>query len=109
MSDWIQAHPLVVVVPLVIAWAVALVDIAMEASLSTRAKWLWAVACTVLWPLIMVFWLTRPVEGRAEGTTQHTDPRARLVEAVLDREAGRIDDEQFVEIVDDLRRSSPAS
>ncbi len=109
MSGWIVAHPLVVIIPIVIVWVMVLLDIVTQAGMSTRSKWSWAVACTVLWPLILVFWLTRPVAGRTDLATERTDPHARLVSAALGHEAGRIDDAEFAAIADRLKRASPGA
>jgi hypothetical protein len=82
---------LIVWVPLLVVWLVVLVDILRQPAMSGRRKALWVLACTSVWPLQIVYLLVRPQQGRAERLERRSDPHARLVEAALAHEAGRID------------------
>lgn len=90
-------------IPLFVLWIIVLVDIVRQPRMSTRAKALWALACTLVWPALVVYLLIRPTRGRLEVQELRTDPQARLVDAVLDHEAGRIDDAQMAAAVSTLR------
>ena len=103
MSGWINDHLLFVVIPLVAVWLIVLIDIVGQPRLSTRMKLVWGLGCSLLWPLLIAYWITRPVQGRIERTQAGTSPRDRLVGAVLDHEDGRIDDAQMSAIVSQLR------
>jgi len=103
VSSWINDNLIFILVPLVAVWVIVLVDIVGQPRLSTRMKWIWGLGCTVLWPLMIAYWITRPVQGRIERTQERTSPRDRLVDAVLDHEDGRIDDSEMATIVRQLR------
>ncbi len=92
-----------IVTPIVLAWIAVLGDIALQPRMSGAVKATWAVACTFFWPMLVVYWLTRPMQGRAERPTGARDQRSRLVAAALAHEEGRIDDEQFDQVVSVLR------
>ena len=85
-------------------WAIVVADI-LRSPRSRVARVLWLAACTLVWPLMIVYWLTRPVLGRAAGTPRRTDHRSRLVSAVLAHEAGRLDDGVFARECEALRRT----
>lgn len=95
-----------ILIPLFLVWAFVVVDIVRQTGLSTRAKWIWVPLVTVVWPLLIVYWLTRPVQGRAVilGAASRDYPQARLVDGALDHESGRIDDEQMCVLEAGLRR-----
>ncbi len=94
----------VVVAPLVIVWAIVVVDI-VRTQRSGRSRVWWLVACTLVWPAIILYWMTRPVPGRAVAARRRTDARAQLVAAALAHEAGRIDDAELAREVAALRQS----
>jgi hypothetical protein len=96
-------YVLFVAVPLLVVWVIALVDVVRQPHMSRRAKWLWVVAFSLVWPLLALYLLTRPVEGRFERQESRDYPHARLVDAALAHEDGRIDDEQMAAMVRDLR------
>jgi uncharacterized membrane protein (UPF0182 family) len=95
-----------IIIPLVVVWAVVMVDIALQPRLSGVAKVVWAVLCTVVWPLQIAYLLIRPNRGRVERDEGRTDRHAQLVAAVLDHEAGRIDEAQMREVAARLRQPS---
>jgi hypothetical protein len=95
---------IVVWIPLVAIWAFVMVDLVRQRRLSTTARVIWAVVCTLLWPAMSAYLMMRPTSGRIAVPEVRTDPRSRLVEAVLDHEAGRIDDAQMARITSELRR-----
>lgn len=101
-----QGLLLFVIVPLVVVWAVVMVDIALQPRLSGPVKVVWAVLCTMVWPVQIVYLLTRPNRGRVERDEVRTDRHAQLVAAVLDHEAGGIDDAQMREVSVRLRQRS---
>lgn len=84
-----------IIIPLVVVWAVVMVDIALQPRFSGVAKAVWAVLCTVVWPIQIAYLLIRPNRGRVERDEARADRHAQLVAAVLDHEAGRIDDAQM--------------
>jgi hypothetical protein len=94
---------LLVQVPLALMWLFVLVDIARQPRMATGRKVLWALGCTVVWPVQVLYLLVRPQQGRAERELDRDDPHARLVDAALDREAGRIDAPTFSRIAGELR------
>ncbi len=101
MTPWPQVNAFVVLA-LVVVWVIILVDIIGQPRMSTRAKWMWALLCAVIWPLMLVYWITRPVQGRFERGSNRGSPRDRLVDVVLDHEDGHVDDAQMVEILAQL-------
>lgn len=94
---------LLVAVPLVATWLFVVVDVFRQRSLSLLRKLLWIAACTLLWPAMIVYLLVRRQHGRASQVADRSDPHARLVHAVSDHEAGRIDDAAFAATVQRLR------
>ncbi len=94
---------LVIVIPLFVVWVVVMVDVALQPRMPGRTKAIWIVLCTAVWPMQLVYMLTRPNRGLVERQENRSDPHARLVAAVLDHEAGRLDDDSFGRIVADLR------
>lgn len=97
------AYFLIIVIPLTVVWVIALVDIVRQPRMSVRAKWTWAILCSLIWPLLIVYLLTRPVQGRFERSEGRDYPHARLVDAVLDHEDGRIGEQQMTSLVRELR------
>jgi hypothetical protein len=94
---------IVVWIPLLVVWAIVLVDIVRRPDLGRVGKVLWSVACTLLWPALIAYLLLRPTRGRLEDPEDREDPHARLVTAVLLHEAGGIDDAEMDVIVRGLR------
>ena len=99
-----SAQAWLVLAPIVLAWIAVLSDIALQPRMPGTMKALWAVASTVFWPMLVVYLLTRPMQGRAERPAGARDPRSRLVAAVLAHEDGRITDQQFDQVAQVLRR-----
>jgi hypothetical protein len=95
---------IVVWIPLLVVWAIVLVDVIRRQDLGRAAKVLWAVICTLLWPALIVYLLLRPTRGRLEDPENRDDPQAQLVNAVLLHESGAIDDAEMASIVRGLRR-----
>lgn len=104
VEEWV-----LIFIPLFLVWAFVVVDIVGQTGLSTRAKWIWVPLVTVVWPLLIVYWLTRPVQGRALSLSSASRdyPQARLVDGALDHESGRIDDQQMSALEASLRRNRP--
>ncbi len=96
---------IVVVVPLLAAWVVVLVDLARQPRMARSTKLLWALVCTLVWPALIVYWMTRPTQGRAERDEGRTDAHHRLVQAALAHEDGRLDAAGFAEQVRALRQA----
>lgn len=93
----------VLVIPLFCVWALAVVDVVRQPRMSRRVKWVWAVVFSLIWPLLIVYLLTRPVQGRLERMESRDYPHARLVDAALAHEQGRIDDAEMAAAVRRLR------
>ena len=93
----------VVLIPLVIVWAVVMIDIARQPRMSGAAHPPLAALCTLIWPMLIVYWMTRPTRGRLEVPEGRTDPSARLVRAALAHESGLIDDSAMTSLVRELR------
>lgn len=84
-------YELLIAVPIAAVWGVVMVDLALQPRMPRRVKAAWAVACSLVWPLLIVYWLTRPVHGRVEHARSGGGRRSELVSTVLARESGRID------------------
>lgn len=93
----------VILLPLAVVWIAVLVDIVRSRHLGRGAKAAWIVLCTLVWPTLILYLMGRPAVGRVEEEQQRTDRRARLIDAVLDREAARISDEEWRAVEADLR------
>lgn len=105
MSDISLPMILLVVVPLLLVWVFVLVAILREQQLPVGRKVLWVLACTLVWPMLLAYLLLGPQRGRAERVAGHrdrADPHDRLVDAVLDREDGRIDANTFRRTIAEL-------
>lgn len=99
MSADTGALLVVVWIPLLAVWILVIVDLIRQTTLSLAARWGWGIVCTLVWPAMIAYLLMRPTSGRLVTADHRTDPRARLVDLILDREAGRIGaDEMAVEI-----------
>jgi hypothetical protein len=96
-------YALLVGLPLLVVWVIAVVDVARQPRMSRRVKWLWVVSFSLVWPLLALYLLTRPVQGRFERQESRDYPHARLVDAALAHEDGRIDDAQLAAVVRELR------
>ncbi len=97
------AYLLVIVIPLFAVWLITLVDVVRQPHMSTRGKWIWVISFSLVWPLLAVYLLTRPVQGRFERQESRDYPHARLVDAALAHEDGVIDDAQLASLVRELR------
>jgi hypothetical protein len=98
-----RAYLLVIAIPLFAVWVIAVVDVVRQPRMSTRAKLIWVVLFSLIWPLLIVYWMTRPVQGRLERAGSREYPHAQLVDAALDHEDGALDDEQMAAVVRGLR------
>jgi ABC-type nickel/cobalt efflux system permease component RcnA len=96
-------YALLIALPLLIVWVMAVVDVVRQPHMSTQVKWLWVISFSLVWPLLALYLLTRPVQGRFERLESRDYPHARLVDAALAHEDGRIDDVQMAAMVRDLR------
>lgn len=94
---------LVVQVPLLVIWLYVLWDISGQ-NMTIGGKLLWAGACSIVWPVQIVYLLARPQRGRAERGARRRTRHARFVRAVLDRECGEVDRVTFVATVAQLVR-----
>jgi hypothetical protein len=97
---------LVVWIPLFVVWLAVMVDLVRRPAMSRTAKILWAAACTLVWPVLIVYLLRRPTRGRLELLETRTDAQGLLVDAVLAHEAGTIDDAAMTTATRELRRLS---
>jgi hypothetical protein len=97
------AYLLFVGLPLLVVWVIAVIDVVRQPRMPRRAKWLWVVAFSLVWPLLALYLLTRPVQGRLERGQSRDYPHARLVDAALAHEDGRIDDWQMQALARELR------
>jgi hypothetical protein len=82
------AYLLIIVIPLTVVWVIALVDIVRQEHMSTRAKWTWAILCSVIWPVLIVYLLTRPVQGRFERSESRDYTHGSLTRSSPMRTAG---------------------
>jgi NADH:ubiquinone oxidoreductase subunit 6 (subunit J) len=96
-------YVLFVAVPLLVVWVIAVVDVARQPRMSRRVKWLWVIGFSLVWPLLALYLLTRPVQGRFERQESRDHPHARLVDAALAHEDGHIDDGQMADAIRQLR------
>jgi hypothetical protein len=94
----------VVWIPLLVVWGVVMVDVIGRTDIGFASKAIWALACTLLWPAMLLYLLLRPTRGRLEDPEDRNDPQARLVTAVLRHEAGEITDADMDTTTRDLRR-----
>lgn len=97
------AYVLLIALPLLVVWVIAVIDVVRQPHMSRRGKWLWVISFSLVWPLLALYLLTRPVQGRFERQESRDYPHARLVDAALAREDGRIDDAQMAGVVRELR------
>ena len=105
MSTQQGVYALFIGLPLLVVWVIALIDVVRQPRMSRRVKWLWVISFSLVWPLLALYLLTRPVQGRFERQESRDHPHARLVDAALAHEDGRIDDEQMAAVVRALRRA----
>lgn len=103
MSPEEIAYLLVIVIPLTLVWVIAVVDIVRQPRLTTRRKWIWVLLCSLIWPFLIAYLLSRPVQGRLERSGTRDYPQARLVDAALAHEDGRIGHERMAALVGELR------
>ena len=96
-------YVLFIAVPLLVVWVIALIDVVRQPHMSRRVKWLWVISFSLVWPLLALYLLTRPVQGRFERQESRDYPHARLVDAALAHEDGRLDDVQMAAVVRELR------
>jgi len=97
------AYLLVIVIPLFAVWVIAVVDVVRQPHMTTRVKWMWVLSFSLLWPLLIVYLLSRPVQGRFERAESRDYPHARLVDAALAHEDGRLEDTQLSDTIRQLR------
>lgn len=97
-------------IPVFVVWLIVLLDIAVRGDLRAWSKVAWVAAVTLLWPLLILYLLLRPVDGRLQSDAavrrRKPDPHQRLVVAVLDHEAGLSTEAEYRALKDDLRRDS---
>lgn len=94
----------IVWLPLLVVWAIVIVDLVRHPEMGLVARLAWGAACTLFWPATIAYLLTRTPRGRMESNEQRTDAHARLVDAVLDHEDARIGAPELAAIVAGLRR-----
>jgi hypothetical protein len=97
------AYLLVIVIPLFAVWVLAVVDVVRQPRMTTRVKWMWVLSFSLVWPLLIVYLLSRPVQGRFERAESRDYPHARLVDAALAHEDGRLEDTQLADTIRQLR------
>jgi hypothetical protein len=98
-------YALLIGLPLLVVWVIAVIDVVRQPHMSARVKWTWGLLFSLVWPLLVVYLLTRPVQGRFERQESRDYPHAKLVDAALAHEDGVIDDAQLAELVRELRRA----
>lgn len=86
----------------IVVWVVVLVEV-LRRPISPVAKAGWIVVCTLFWPALIAYLLLRPTVGRLERAEDRTQPQARLVDAVLAHEAGRLDSAGMAAVIEQLR------
>jgi hypothetical protein len=91
-------------IPLLVVWGVVMVDVIGRTDIGFASKAIWAIACTLLWPAMLLYLLLRPTRGRLEDPEDRDDPQARLVNAALRHEAGEITDQEMDTVTRELRR-----
>lgn len=96
---------LLIPVPLLIIWLLVVADIVRQPTMSRGKKAAWLAACTLVWPTQIAYILVRPQRGRAVAGEVADDPHAKLVNAVLDHEAGEMTDADFARLVAQLKAS----
>jgi len=101
-----EAMVVVVWIPLIVVWLIVMIDLIRRRGMHVGSKVAWAAACTLVWPLLIAYLLVRPTRGRAEMERKREDAQSRLVSAVLDHEAGSIDDAAMAEAVRQLRAAT---
>lgn len=99
----LAAFVIVVLVPVLAIWLIVVVDVLRQPGLSPRRRALWIAACTLVWPVQILYLLLRPQQGRIEREPVRSDRQAQLVAAVLDHEAGRLDDAAYAAALRSLR------
>jgi hypothetical protein len=96
-------YALFIGLPLLVVWVIAVIDVVRQPHMSRRVKGLWVISFSLIWPLLVVYLLTRPVQGRFERQESRDYPHARLVDAALAHEDGVIDDAQLSALLGELR------
>jgi hypothetical protein len=99
----LPTYLLVIGIPMLVVWVIALVDVVRQPHMSKRVKWTWGLLFSLVWPFLIVYLLIRPVQGRFERAEGRDYPHARLVDAALAHEDGRSDDAQLAAIARELR------
>lgn len=104
-----MTYALLIILPMVFVWFVVLLDVKVRQDLSPQGRAAWIVVVTLLWPTMILYLLMRPVQGRLiRGTAVRrgfVDSRQELVAAVLDRRSGRLSQQEFSDLVAELRGS----
>lgn len=100
-----------VVIPLLAMGVYVLADILRRPS-PTWVKVAWIVSIIVVWPLMLLYLLSRPPSGRIEDKqVEHVEdsigPRSRLVQAVTGHDDGDIPDAAFETTLAGLRGGRP--
>lgn len=98
------AITLLVQVPLILIWLLVIGDVVRRPDLPVWRKAAWIAGCTFVLPLLLVYLLIRPQAARSDLVAERSDPHARLVDAVMAHEAGRLDDARFAAATAQLRR-----
>ncbi len=107
-----MTYALLISIPMLFVWLVVLFDIEVRRDLSGRGRAAWIASVTLLWPSMILYLLLRPVQGRVVTSTavrrEAADTRQQLVEAVLDRRAGRSTAQEHDRIIAELRGGPPS-
>ncbi|HEX6886680.1 MAG TPA: hypothetical protein VF143_01130 [Candidatus Nanopelagicales bacterium] len=108
-SPWasLTAAVVVVLVPMLVVWMIVVVDVLRQPRMSPARKALWILACSLVWPVQILYLLLRPQQGRIEREPVRTDAHAQLVTTVLEREAGLLDGADYRARLAALRPSPP--
>ncbi len=94
-------------IPVLVVWLIVLLDVAVRGDLSVLAKAAWIAAVTLFWPVMILYLLLRPVQGRMQSSSavrgRKSNPHQRLVVAVLDHDAGMLSDADYRRTTAELR------
>lgn len=104
----VSSAALFVVIPLLLIWVWVVVDVLTRSDTRPWVRVVWLVVVTLYWPTLLIYILTKPVQGRLVDPQvirmrDRQDSQDRLAMAVLEHEAGRLDGARFARLSERLR------
>lgn len=104
----VSSAALFVVIPLLLIWVWVVVDVFTRSDTRPWVRVVWLVVVTLYWPTLLIYILTKPVQGRLVDPQvirmrDRQDSQDRLAMAVLEHEAGRLDGARFARLSERLR------